>query len=69
ATQSVAMHWGTYQLAAEGIQQTLNDLETSRAAANVDKNTFQIMSIGETKRFKIPLLPTVSPATMPDSLQ
>lgn len=65
AAQSVAMHWGTYQLAAEGIQQTLDDLETSREAANVDKNTFQIMSIGETKRFTIPLLPRVSPATMP----
>lgn len=53
ATRSYAMHWGTYQLAAESLQQTLNDLEVARQhAKTAASHPLQVLAIGETKTLK-----------------
>ena len=51
AKQSVTMHWGAFQLAAEGIQQTLDDIEAARRRSGLSAAEFQIMAVGETQRF------------------
>jgi len=51
AAKSVTMHWGAFQLAAEGIQQTLDDITAAREAADLSAEEFQIMAVGETKSF------------------
>lgn len=53
ATRSYAMHWGTYQLAAESLQETLNDLEAARQQAeNATSQPLQTFAIGETETLK-----------------
>lgn len=51
ARQSVTMHWGAFQLAAEGIQQTLDDIEAAREKSGLSPSEFQVMAVGETKFF------------------
>ncbi|WP_411360601.1 MBL fold metallo-hydrolase [Pseudidiomarina sp. YC-516-91] len=48
AKRSYAMHWGTYQLAAESLQQTRDDLATAKQALATDTSTVQLMAIGQT---------------------
>jgi N-acyl-phosphatidylethanolamine-hydrolysing phospholipase D len=53
AKRSYAMHWGTYQLAAESLQQTLNDLEAAQQqATSAASQPLQILAIGETRTSK-----------------
>lgn len=53
AKRSYAMHWGTYQLAAESLQQTLNDLEAAQQqATSTASQPLQILAIGETRTSK-----------------
>jgi len=51
AKQSVTMHWGAFQLAAEGIQRTLDDIAAAREQAGLSEQEFQIMAVGETQQF------------------
>lgn len=48
ARMSLAMHWGTFQLAAEGIKETLDDVFTAREEHQVPETDFLIMAIGAT---------------------
>ncbi|WP_051985996.1 MBL fold metallo-hydrolase [Pseudidiomarina salinarum] len=59
ARLSLAMHWGTFQLSAEGIQETLDDLFTARAEQRVAETDFLIMAIGAT--MVTPLSPDMGP--------
>ena len=53
AKRSYAMHWGTYHLAAESLQQTLNDLEAAQQqATSAASQPLQILAIGETRTSK-----------------
>ncbi|WP_258240051.1 MBL fold metallo-hydrolase [Pseudidiomarina homiensis] len=50
ATRSYAMHWGTYQLAAESLKQTREDLAAAKQnVANDNNEQLKILAIGETK--------------------
>ena len=51
AKQSLAMHWGSYPLAAEGLQQTLDDLANARAAAELEQTAVRIIAIGSTEQY------------------
>ncbi|MDX1706678.1 MBL fold metallo-hydrolase [Pseudidiomarina sp.] len=48
ARLSLAMHWGTFQLAAEGIKETLDDVFTAREEQQVPETDFLIIAIGAT---------------------
>lgn len=48
AARSYAMHWGTYQLAAEGLAQTRQDLADARQHYQASEDTLRLLAIGET---------------------
>ncbi|WP_051986692.1 MBL fold metallo-hydrolase [Pseudidiomarina atlantica] len=48
AQRSYAMHWGTYQLAAESLNQTRADLDAAKQKLGANSTTVQLMAIGET---------------------
>ncbi|MFC0444342.1 MBL fold metallo-hydrolase [Pseudidiomarina halophila] len=56
ATQSYAMHWGTFQLAAESLAETHADYATALARHNLSEQTFSQLKIGET-RISMPYKP------------
>jgi len=45
---SVGMHFGTFQLTDEGIDEPLRALERARAAAGVATQAFRVLDVGET---------------------
>ena len=47
ARQSVAMHWGTWQLTDEGRDEQPRALAEARAAAGLASNDFRVMAPGE----------------------
>jgi len=47
--QSVAIHYGTFQLTYEKIDQPVMDLATELAEQNVDENEFWVFDVGETR--------------------
>ncbi|KXS34590.1 MAG: metallo hydrolase [Idiomarina sp. T82-3] len=49
AKQSITMHWGAFQLAAEGIPQTIDDIKHAREKAQLSENEFRIMPVGATE--------------------
>lgn len=49
--KSIAMHFGTFQLAGEGIDQPILDLDTAREKAGITKDQFDHMLEGETRVF------------------
>ncbi len=49
--RSVAMHFGTFRLTDEGVDQPAHDLATSLAARGVPPETFTVPRFGETLRF------------------
>ncbi|WP_127347820.1 MBL fold metallo-hydrolase [Pseudidiomarina mangrovi] len=51
AQHSLAMHWGTYPLAAEGLQQTVHDLASARLNAELEPTAVRIIPIGATEQF------------------
>lgn len=51
ARHSLAMHWGTYPLAAEGLQQTLADLADARISTGLPDTAVRIIPIGATEQF------------------
>ncbi|MDN7124643.1 MBL fold metallo-hydrolase [Pseudidiomarina sp. 1APP75-32.1] len=48
ARHSYAMHWGTYQLAAEGLAETHQDFTDALASAELENPGFTRIKIGET---------------------
>jgi L-ascorbate metabolism protein UlaG (beta-lactamase superfamily) len=47
ATESIAMHFGTFQMTAEGIDEPVRALEEARRARNVPASAFRILGFGE----------------------
>src|SRR5262249_25277663 len=45
---SIAMHFGTFQLPDEGIDEPLRALERARTAAAVSSEVFRVLDFGET---------------------
>jgi L-ascorbate metabolism protein UlaG (beta-lactamase superfamily) len=50
ASESVGMHFGTFQLTTEGIDEPLRALEDARRARNVEPARFRVMGFGESVR-------------------
>jgi L-ascorbate metabolism protein UlaG (beta-lactamase superfamily) len=50
ASQSVGMHFGTFQLTTEGIDDPLRALDEARNARNVDSSRFRTLEFGESLR-------------------
>jgi L-ascorbate metabolism protein UlaG (beta-lactamase superfamily) len=46
ARQSIAMHWGTFQLTDEGREAPVRDLEAARREAGVSAEAFRVLPIG-----------------------
>jgi L-ascorbate metabolism protein UlaG (beta-lactamase superfamily) len=51
ARASIGMHFGTFQLTDEGIDEPLRALERARAAQGVNAAAFGVLDFGETKLF------------------
>jgi L-ascorbate metabolism protein UlaG (beta-lactamase superfamily) len=47
ATESIAMHFGTFQMTAEGIDEPVRALEEARRAKSVPASAFRILGFGE----------------------
>jgi N-acyl-phosphatidylethanolamine-hydrolysing phospholipase D len=50
AKRSVGVHWGTFDLTDESLDQPPKDLAAARAAKNLPLEAFDLMAIGETRR-------------------
>jgi N-acyl-phosphatidylethanolamine-hydrolysing phospholipase D len=50
ARRSVGMHWGTFELTDESLDQPPRDLATARKAQGVPDDDFFLLAIGETRR-------------------
>ncbi|MBK9574382.1 MAG: MBL fold metallo-hydrolase [Rhodoferax sp.] len=50
AKRSIGMHWGTFTLTDESLDQAPKDLALARAARGVDEAAFSVMKIGETRQ-------------------
>lgn len=48
AKQSIAIHWGSFVMADEAINQPPKDLEKALAEKNIDPSSFRSLAIGET---------------------
>lgn len=51
AKQSIGMHYGTFQLSDEAIDQPVKDLQEAVTQAGMDPDKFTVMQDGETRRF------------------
>lgn len=49
AKRSVGIHWGTFALSDESLDQPPKDLAAARAAKNIAADDFSVMAIGETR--------------------
>ena len=50
ASESVGMHFGTFQLTTEGIDEPLRALEDARRAKNITRSRFRTLGFGESVR-------------------
>jgi N-acyl-phosphatidylethanolamine-hydrolysing phospholipase D len=50
AKRSIGVHWGTFSLADEPLDQPIHDLDAARRAKGVGEAEFCIMPIGATRR-------------------
>ena len=50
ASESVGMHFGTFQLTAEGIDEPLRALDEARRARDVPASSFRALDFGESLR-------------------
>jgi L-ascorbate metabolism protein UlaG (beta-lactamase superfamily) len=50
SSQSVAMHFGTFQLTTEGIDEPPRALDEARRARNIPPSQFQVLGFGESMR-------------------
>lgn len=53
ATQAVGMHFGTWQLTDEGVDDPVRDLETARGHAGLERDQFDVLGFGETRLFTL----------------
>jgi N-acyl-phosphatidylethanolamine-hydrolysing phospholipase D len=51
AKRSIGVHWGTFNLSDEALDQPPIDLAIARDAAKMKEDEFSVMAIGETRRF------------------
>ncbi len=52
AKRSIGMHWGTFALTDESLDQAPRDLALARPARGVDGDAFSVMKIGETRQLR-----------------
>lgn len=50
ATESIGMHFGTFQLTTEGIDEPLRALDEARRASGVPESRFRTLAFGESRR-------------------
>ncbi len=62
ASESIGMHFGTFQLTTEGIDEPLRALEEACRARNVPSSRFRAPAFGESFRFTYPIDPPPAPA-------
>jgi N-acyl-phosphatidylethanolamine-hydrolysing phospholipase D len=62
AKRSIGVHWGTFQLTDEPLDQAPRDLAIARQALNVKESDFGVLAIGESKQFAKRTLPTATAA-------
>ena len=48
ARRSLAMHWGTFQLTAEGLDDPVHALTAARTAAGLADHAFEVVAPGAT---------------------
>ena len=53
AKRSIGMHWGTFSLTDEPLDQPPMDLIEARAKQQMDEAVFSVMKIGETRRLPV----------------
>lgn len=49
AARAVGMHWGTFQLTDEGVEDPVRALEVARAATGLAQEDFDVLAFGETR--------------------
>ncbi len=54
ASESVGMHFGTFQLTTEGIDDPLRGLDVARRAQNVAPSQFRVLGFGESLHLQVP---------------
>lgn len=52
AKQSVGVHWGTFEMSDESLDEPPRDLAVARQAAGLADDEFFVMKVGETRRFR-----------------
>jgi L-ascorbate metabolism protein UlaG (beta-lactamase superfamily) len=52
ASESVGMHFGTFQLTTEGIDEPLRALDEARRARNITPSRFRTLEFGESLRLR-----------------
>ncbi len=57
AKRSIGVHWGTFNLSDEALDQPPIDLAIARNAAKLKEDAFTVMAIGETRRFARRVVP------------
>lgn len=55
AKRSVGMHWGTFALTDEPLDQPPIDLAQARVAKGISEETFSVLKVGETRRLAVRL--------------
>jgi len=53
AARAIGMHWGTFQLTDEGIDEPIRALEAARMAAGVSREGFDVLGFGETRELPL----------------
>jgi len=53
APETIGMHFGTFQLTAEGIDDPIRDLEEARRANGIPASRFRVMDFGESMRVTV----------------
>ena len=49
--QSIGIHWGTFELTDEPLDQPIGDLEKAKSKAGIANQAFQLLKHGETLTF------------------
>ena len=65
APESIGMHFGTFQLTTEGIEEPLRALEEARRANNIPESRFRALGFGESGMSRLRPIPAESSSTTP----
>jgi N-acyl-phosphatidylethanolamine-hydrolysing phospholipase D len=57
AKRSVGVHWGTFELTDEPLDQPPKDLAAARKAANIADDDFFLLAVGETRKIAVRVVP------------